>query len=134
MQILLKYSELQDYILNKTSQELTLSYIDKDTFKISKNIKMLFIDQMIGFDLKVESINNQKLVLSHEGSGATELALQTALKYIKEKPIAAALEVKDSFIIIHLDQIEKLNSILQKVEIHNLNFNEENAILEMDLK
>ena len=93
MEVRIKYTEIQEYILKNFQKEVGLTYVDPSTVSVSTKIKVFAFVKNVGIDLKVEKLEGSILHLVYSGKLGIELLISPASHRIlpKNKPYIWAL-------------------------------------------
>lgn len=137
MEVKIKYSEFQDYILQKFNKEVALAIVAPSTVSVSTKIKVLGFAKSIGVELCVEKVDGSNLHIAYSGKLGVELLITPAIAFLKR-----LLPDKTNFItqspnnrvVVNLAEIEQLEDVLDKVALKNICFDEEHIIIESSLK
>ena len=135
MKLLLTYPELQTYINDHYGKQIETAYVSDNTICVSYILKILFIKKTISIDISIDKVDGTDIYLSHRGGIGIDLIVKGALKFLKQTLNNQSIEIVDSEkIIIHLNQIETLNKILEIMELKNICFDIQHIIIEAKLK
>ena len=112
MEVKIKYSELQDFILHNFKKEVVLAFVAPSTVSVSTKIKIL------GFAKSIE------------------LLIAPAIAFLKR-----LLPDKTNFItqnsnnrvIINLAEIDQLKGVLEKITLKSICFEEEHVVIDSSL-
>ena len=137
MEVKIKYSELQDFILHNFKKEVSLAFVASSTVSLSTKIKFLGFAKSIGVELCVEKVDGSNLHIAYSGMLGIELLIAPAVAFLKR-----LLPDKTNFItqsstnrvIVNLAEIEPLKEVLDKVTLKSTCFDEEHVIIEASLK
>lgn len=137
MEIKIKYSEFQEFILQKFKKEVVLAFVNSSTVSVSTKIKVLGFAKSIGVDLCVEKVDKFNLHIAYSGKLGIELLITPAVAFLKR-----LLPDKTNFIaqssnnrvIVNLAEIEPLKEVLDKVALKSICFDEGHVIVEAELK
>ena len=77
MEVKIKYSELQDFILHNFKKEVSLAFVAPSTVSVSTKIKFLGFAKSIGVELCVEKVDGSNLHIAYSGKLGVELAHPT---------------------------------------------------------
>ena len=84
MEVRIKYTEIQEFILNNFHKEVVLTYVDPSTVSVSTKIKVFAFVKNVGVDLKVEKLEGSKLPLVYSGKFGIELLISPAISFLKK--------------------------------------------------
>ena len=136
MEVKIKYSEFQDYILQKFNKEVALAIVAPSTVSMSTKIKVLGFAKSIGVELCVEKVDGSNLHIAYSGKLEVKMLITPAISFLKR-----LLPDKTNFItqssnnrvIVNLAEIDQLKGVLEKVTLKNICFDEEHVIIESSL-
>ena len=136
MEVKIKYSELQDFILHNFKKEVVLAFVAPSTVSVSTKIKVLGFAKSIGVVLCVEKVDGSNLHIVYSGKLGVELLITPAIAFLKR-----LLPDKTNFItqssnnrvVVNVAEIEQLEDVLDKVALKNICFDEERIIIESSL-
>lgn len=136
MEVKIKYSELQDFILHNFKKEVVLAFVAPSTVSVSTKIKILGFAKSIGVDLCVEKVDGSNLHIAYSGKFGVELLITPAIAFLKR-----LLPDKTDFItqnsnnrvIINLAEIDQLKGVLEKITLKSICFEEEHVVIDSSL-
>lgn len=134
MEIKIKYSEIQEIILQKFKKEVRLTYANPSTVSVSTKIKVLGFAKSIGVDLCIEKVDGSNLHIAYSGKLGIELLISPSVAFLTR-----LLPDKTNFItqssnnqvIVNLVEIEQLKDVLDKLAL--IFFDEEHIVIEASL-
>lgn len=136
MEVKIKYSEIQDFILQNFNKEVALAFVAPSTVSVSTKIKVLGFAKSIGVELCVEKVEGNNLHIAYSGKLGVELLIAPAVAFLKR-----LLPDKTNFIaqssnnrvIVNLEEIEQLKGVLDKVILRGISFDDEHMNVEASL-
>ena len=136
MEVKIKYSELQDFILHNFKKEVVLAFVAPSTVSVSTKIKILGFAKSIGVDLCVEKVDGSNLHIAYSGKFGVELLITPAIAFLNR-----LLPDKTNFItqnsnnrvIINLAEIDQLKGVLEKITLKSICFEEEHVVIDSSL-
>lgn len=136
MEVKIKYSELQDFILHNFKKEVALAFVAPSTVAVSTKIKVFGFAKSIGVEQCVEKVDDSNLHIVYSGKLGVELLITPAIAFLKR-----LLPDKTNFItqnsnnrvIVNMAEIEQLKGVLEKVTLKSICFDEENVVIESSL-
>ena len=137
MEVRIKYTEIQEFILNNFHKEVVLTYVDPSTVSVSTKIKVFAFVKNVGVDLKVEKLEGSKLPLVYSGKLGIELLISPAISFLKKlvpEKTNLILQGTGNKVFVNLAEIDKLKAVLDKVELQSISFDETHVIVEASLK
>ena len=130
MRLLIPYNEfeqlLSEYFQQKMIRQIKLAYVDESTIQMSAvvKIKLKVAEATIPVKEKVsvKKVDGSDVTLTHQTRMAFDLKWEQGLE-LCEDVVKDMLEVLDNHtVLVHLDKIDKLNTILEKVEMQSISF------------
>ena len=137
MEVRIKYTEIQEFILNNFHKEVVLTYVDPSTVSVSTKIKVFAFVKNVGVDLKVEKLEGSKLPLVYSGKLGIELLISPAISFLKRlvpEKTNLISQGTGNKVFVNLAEIDKLKAVLDKVELQSISFDETHVIVEAGLK
>ena len=137
MEVRIKYTEIQEFILNNFHKEVVLTYVDPSTVSVSTKIKVFAFVKNVGVDLKVEKLEGSKLPLVYSGKLGIELLISPAISFLKKlvpEKTNLISQGTGNKVFVNLAEIDKLKAVLDKVELQSISFDETHVIVEAGLK
>ena len=137
MEVKIKYTEIQEFILNNFHKEVGLAYVDPSTVSVSTKIKVFAFVKNVGIDLKVEELEGSKLPLVYSDKLGIELLISPAISFLKRlvpEKTNLISQGTGNKVFVNLDEIDQLKAVLDKVELQSISFDETHVIVEADLK
>lgn len=128
MQFNLTYSEVGQFILDKTGKELPLSYGGPHTVRISYKVPLM---GSVGLDVNVERINGSDIFLSYGGGAGIEFMVRTALGQLKKQPSADMLEILDgNRLLLALGKSPQLSTLFDHITLKDIHFDEKSVMVD----
>ena len=130
MRLQIPYNEfdqlLSKYFQQKLISQIRLAYIDESTIQVSAVVKIKLKVMEATFPVKenvsVKKEDGNDVTLTHQTGMAIDLKWERVLE-LYEDVVKDMLEVQDNnTLLVHLDKMDKLNTILEKVEIQSISF------------
>jgi predicted RNA-binding Zn-ribbon protein involved in translation (DUF1610 family) len=123
MKLQIPYNELEAFLLKKYDQQVKLGFTNENTISITK--KVVIKDATV--NVSIEKIAGNDIILSYQAGFGIEWIIKGALMWFKESISGFVDELEDNKLLLHLDRIEQLNTILEKIEIKAVHFDDLNA-------
>lgn len=121
MKASLSFSELQDLITEKTKQPISFSFVDDKTVKVTYALNLGFIKKDISANLIIKELIGSDLLLQITAGIGTDTLIATVLNLLKGKIPSSLIEKRpDSHLLLHLDQIEQVKAVIEKIDVTNL--------------
>ena len=137
MEVRIKYTEIQEFILNNFHKEVVLTYVDPSTVSVSTKIKVFAFVKNVGVDLKVEKLEGSKLPLVYSDKLGIELLISPAISFLKRlvpEKTNLISQGTGNKVFVNLAEIDQLKAVLDKVELQSISFDETHVIVEAGLK
>ena len=129
MRLQIPYNEFEQLLSENSQQkmirQIKLVYVDESTIQVSAvvKIKLKVAEATIPVKEKVsvKMVADSDITLTHAGM-AFDLKWEQVLE-LCEDVVKDMLEVQDNnTLLVHLDKIDKLNTVLEKVEMQSISF------------
>ena len=130
MKLQIPFNELEAFALKRYNQQVKLGVVDKKTISVTK--KVVIKDATV--NISVDQIAGNDISMSYQAGFGIEWIIKGALMWFKETISGFVEEQEDNKLLLHLDRIEQLSSILDKIEIKAVSFDDLNAIVAFILK
>lgn len=123
MKLQIPYKELEAFVMKKYDQQVKLGFVDEKTISVTK--KVVIKDATV--NVSVDKIAGNDIILSYQAGFGIEWIIKGALIWFKESISSFIDELEDNKLLLHLDRIDQLNNILEKIEIKAVNFDDLNV-------
>ena len=136
MEVKIKYSELQDFILHNFKKEVVLAFVAPSTVSVSTKIKILGFAKSIGVDLCVEKVDGSNLHIAYSGKFGVELLITPAIAFLKRllpDKMNFITHNSNNRVIINLAEIDQLKGVLEKITLKSICFEEEHVVIDSSL-
>ena len=137
MEVRIKYTEIEGFIKKNFQKEVGLAYVDLSTVSVSTKIKVFAFVKNVGVDLKVEKLEGSKLPLVYSGKLGIEMLISPAISFLKRlvpEKTNLISQGTGNRVFVNLAEIDQLKSVLDKVELQSISFDENHVIVEAGLK
>lgn len=137
MEVRIKYTEIQEFILKNFHKEVGLTYVDPSTVSVSTKVKVFAFVKNVGIDLKVEKLEGTMLHLVYSGKLGIEMLISPAISFLKRlvpEKTNLISQGTGNRVFVNLAEIDKLKAVLDKVELQSISFDETHVIVEAGLK
>ena len=114
MRLQIPYGELEAFLMKKYDQQVKLGFVDEKTISATISIS---VDQVAGNDIS----------LSYQAGFGIEWIIKGVLMWFKESIKDFVEELEDNKLLIHLNKIDQIGGLLDKIEILEITFDEVNA-------
>ena len=125
MRLQIPYPELEQMLSKNLQQkqvsQIRLAYADESTIHVSAVVKMI-ISKDVDVNVSVKEVDDSGVTLTYQAGMAIELMAKGFLKW-HEDDVKDMLEEQDNnTLLVHLDKIDKLKTVLEKVVIQSISF------------
>lgn len=137
MEVRIKYTEIQEFILKNFHKEVGLTYVDPSTVSVSTKVKVFAFVKNVGIDLKVEKLEGTMLHLVYSGKLGIEMLISPAISFLKRlvpEKTNLISQGTGNRVFVNLAEIDQLKEVLDKVELQSISFDETHVIVEAGLK
>ena len=117
------YKELEAFVMKRYNQQAKLGYVDEKTISITK--KVVIKDATV--NITIDRVAGNDIMLHYQAGFGIEWIIKGALMWFKEAICGFVEEQEENKLLIHLDKIEQLNNMLEKIEIQAVKFDALNA-------
>ena len=130
MRLQIPYNEfeqlLSEYFQQKMIRQIKLAYVDESTIQVSAvvkiKLKVMEATVPVKATVSVKKVDGSDVTLTHQTGMAIGLKWEQVLE-LCEDVVKDMLEVQDNHtVLVHVDKIDKLNTILEKVEMQSISF------------
>ena len=96
--------------------------------------KILFKAVSVGIDLTVESIEGTNIYIAYSGGAGIDFVVKHAIPMLKNRSIGKLIEpLEGNRIRLCLGKNAKVGAILDHMDLENISFNEQYAIIQMSM-
>ena len=142
MRLQIPYNEfeqlLSKYFQQQLIRQIKLAYVDESTIQVSAvvkiKLKVMKATVPVKATVSVKKVDGSDVTLTHQTGMAFDLKWEQVLE-LCEDVVKDMLEVQDNHtVLVHVDKIDKLNTILEKVEMQSISFEPDYINLSFVLK
>ena len=123
MKLQIPFNELEAFVLKRYNQQVKLGFVDEKTISVTK--KLVIKDATV--NISVDQIAGNDISMSYQAGFGIEWIIKGVLMWFKESISGFVEEQEDNKLLLHLNRIEQLNNILEKIEIKTVNFDDLNV-------
>ena len=135
MKASISFPELQNLIAEKANQQIGLAFVDGKTIRVTYPLNLGFIKKDISANLIIKELVGSDLLLQLDAGLGSDTMLTTVLSLLKDKIPTGLIEKRpESQILLHLDQIENVKTVFEKVDVKDLHVLTEGLEVEGSLK
>ena len=109
--------------MKKYDQQVKLGFVDEKTISVTK--KVVIKDATV--NISVDQVAGNDISLSYQAGFGIEWIIKGALMWFKETIKDFVEEQEENKLLIHLDKIDQIGGMLDKIEILDITFDEVNA-------
>jgi hypothetical protein len=131
MRLQITYNEFEQYLSKnyqqKTVSQIRLAYVDENTIQVSAVVKLRTIQDLeatihVEENLSVKAENGSVVTLTYQAGMVIDLMGKRVLELYEDVIKDILEELDNKTWLVHLDKIDKLNTVLRKVEIQSISF------------
>lgn len=121
--------EAVELIQAKIQKPIRLQIVNSNTINVGSDVKLpLFGTKFINVDFIIDKIVDTDLCLRYTtGKKVFDVAVNALLSYVNDSEILNKLE--DGGVILHLDKIEKMNTLLDKITLEDISFDSDSILV-----
>ena len=135
MKASVSYQELQKLVTEQTKQPIGFEFVDQKTVKVLYELNFGIMKKKIGIDLKVLDILGTDLRVKYSAGFGMDGLVGMALNMVKDKIPAGLLEEQpDHVLLVHLDKIDKIKPVFERIDVKDINMLAEALELVGDFK
>ena len=123
MNLQIPYKEQEAFLMKKYDQQVKLGFVNEKTISVTK--KVVIKDATI--NISVDQVAGNDISLSYQAGFGIEWIIKGALMWFKESIKDFVEELEGNKLLIHLDKIDQIDGMLNKIEILDITFDEVNA-------
>lgn len=121
MKASVSYQELQKLVTEQTQQPISFEFVDVKTLKVLYELNLGIMKKKLGVDLKVLDIVGTDLRVQYSAGFGMDGMVGMALNMVRDKIPAGLLEEQpDRVLLVHLDQIDKLKPVFERIDVKDI--------------
>lgn len=122
MKASISYQELQKLVTEQTQQPISFEFVDNKTIKVLYEINLGIIKKKIGIDVQVLELVGTELKVQYSSGFGMDGLVGMALGMVKDKIPAGLLEERPNrVLLIHLDRIDKIKPVFERINVKDIN-------------
>ena len=122
MKASVSYQELQRLVTEQTKQPISFDFVDNKTVKVLYELNLGLIKKKISVDLKVLDIMGSDLRVKYSGGFGMDGLVKMALNMANDKiPTGLLEEQPDHVLLVHLDKIDKIKPVFERIDVKDIN-------------
>ncbi len=135
MKASISFPEIQNLLAEKAQQTIAFAFVDDKTVKVTYPFNWGFIKKDISANLIIKELVGSDLLLQLDAGFGSDTMLTTVLGLLKDKiPEGLMEKQQDSCLLLHLDKIEQVKAVFDKVDVTDLHVLKEGFEVEGTLK
>ena len=135
MKASISFAELQNLITEKAKQNISFSYVDGKSVKVTYPLNLGFIKKDISADLIIKELTGSDLLVQLSAGLGTGTMVTTVLNLLRNKIPEGLIEKRpDNHLLLHLGAIEQVKSVFEQIDIRDLHVIDEGLEVEGALK
>lgn len=122
MKASISYQELQKLVAEQTKQPISFEFVDEKTIKVLYEVNLCLMKRKIGIDLKVLEIVGTDLRVKYSTGFGMDGLVGVALNMVRDKiPEGLLEEQPDHIMLLHLDKIDKIKPVFERINVKDIN-------------
>lgn len=122
MKASVSYQELQKLVAEQTHQPISFEFVDQKTVKVLYELNLGIMKKKVGIDLKVLDIVGTDLRIRYSAGFGMDSVVGMALNMVRDKiPTGLLEEQPDQVLLVHLDKIDKIKPVFERIDIKDVN-------------
>lgn len=122
MKASISYQELQKLVTEQTQQPISFEFVDQKTIKVLYEINLGIMKKKIGIDVQVLELVGTELKVQYSSGFGMDGLVGMALGMVKDKIPAGLLEERPNrVLLIHLDRIDKIKPVFERINVKDIN-------------
>lgn len=122
MKASVSYQELQKLVTEQTKQPISFEFVDQKTIKVLYEVNLGIMKKKIGVDLKVLDIIGTDLRVRYSTGFGMDGMVGMALSMVRDKiPEGLLEEQPDHVLLLHLDKIDKIKPVFERIDVKDIN-------------
>ena len=135
MKASISFPEIQNLLAEKAQQTIAFAFVDNKTVKVTYPLNLGFIKKDISANLIIKELVGSDLLLQLDAGFGSDTMLTTVLGMLKGKiPEGLMEKQQDSCLLLHLDKIDQVKAVFDKVDVTDLHVFTEGLEVEGALK
>lgn len=135
MKASISFPELQSILQEKADQNISFSFVDKKTMRVTYPLNFGIVKKDISANLTILTLLGSNLLVGVDAGFGTDTALTTILSLLKNKIPEGLIEKRpDRQLLLHLDQIEQVKSVFDAIKVNEINILSDGIEVEGGLK
>ncbi len=121
MKASISYQELQKLVTEQTQQPISFEFVDQKTIKVLYELNLGIMKKKIGIDVKVLELVGTDLRVRYAAGLGMDGMVGMALGMVRNKiPEGLLEELRDHVLLLHLDKIDKIKPVFERIDVKDL--------------
>ena len=121
MKASISFPELQTILQEKTDQNISFAFVDNKTIRVTYPIDLRIFKKDISTNLIIKDLVGSDLLVQLSAGMGTDTLLSTVLSLLHNKIPEGLIEKRpDSHLLIHLGQIEQMQSVFDTISVKEI--------------
>lgn len=121
MKASISYQELQKLVTEQTQQPISFEFVDQKTIKVLYELNLGIMKKKIGIDVKVLDLVGTDLRVRYAAGFGMDGMVGMALGMVRDKiPEGLLEEQPDHVLLLHLDKIDKIKPVFERIDVKDL--------------
>ena len=122
MKATVSYQELQKLVTEQTQYPISFEFVDQKTLKVLYELNLGITKRKIGAEVKVLDILGTDLKVQYSAGFGMDGLVGMALNMVKDKiPEGLLEEQADHVLLVHLDKVDKLKPVFERIDVKDIN-------------
>ncbi len=137
MEVFAPYQELNEYVVAKFNQPISLSYVSEHEVKVSYTKHVLFKDRSIGIDITIEQVTADSILVSYSVGLGIDTLVGGVLSFLTDKfpELSAGIHPEEGHRIrVNLSEIEKAKALVENIALRYIKADERGLRIGFGLK
>lgn len=121
MKASISFPELQTILQEKADQNISFAFVDNKTIRVTYPIDLRIFKKDISTNLIIKDLVGSDLLVQLSAGMGTDTLLSTVLSLLHNKIPEGLIEKRpDSHLLIHLGQIEQMQSVFDTISVKEI--------------
>ena len=137
MVVSISYSEAEQYIAHHFQKNVSFKLQENSQLNIATPLKILGFTKDISINVSVVKVENAKIFLTYSGNLGIDLIVSPIIAFLRKLLPGKANFIRtnaSNIIEVNLQEIDELQSVLEKLDLQTISFEENSFRIEADLK
>lgn len=122
MKASISYQEIQRLVTENTQQPICIEQVNDKTLKVLYELNLGILKRKIGIDLKLLDVIGNDLRLQYSAGFGMDGLVGMALNLVRDKiPEGLLEEQPDHVLLVHLDKIDKIKPVFDRINVKDIN-------------